>query len=102
MILTGRVVDGREALRIGLANRLAPAGRALEVALEMARAIAEMRPAGVQQTQALLSRTMDLSKEESLGLAKQVREWTGGRGSFAEAAQGALEQKRAVKAARRE
>jgi enoyl-CoA hydratase/carnithine racemase len=94
LILTGRVVDGREALRIGLANRLAPAGRALEVAREMAEAIAGMRAEGVRLTQAHLSRTMDLSKEESLGFAKQVREWMGGRGAFADAARAALAQKR--------
>lgn len=36
LILTGRAVDGREAFDIGLANRLAPSGRALETALELA------------------------------------------------------------------
>jgi enoyl-CoA hydratase/carnithine racemase len=102
LILTGRVVDGREALRIGLANRLAPAGGALEVAREMAQAIAGMRAEGVRQTQAHLSRTMDLSKEESLGLARQVREWMGGRGSFADAAKEALAQKSAAKRVRGE
>ena len=36
MILTGRGVSGEEAVRIGLANRLAPPGQALEAALELA------------------------------------------------------------------
>ena len=36
--------------------------------------IAEMSPEGVRITQAHLARTLDLSKEESLGFAKQVRE----------------------------
>ncbi len=36
LILTGRPVDAREAYDIGLANRLAPKGGALEVALELA------------------------------------------------------------------
>lgn len=39
LILTGRPVDAREAYEIGLANRLAPAGGALEAALELARQI---------------------------------------------------------------
>ena len=40
MILTGRPVGAEEALRIGLANRLVPKGRAAEAALELARTIA--------------------------------------------------------------
>lgn len=40
LILTGRAVSGREALRIGLANRLAAPGGALEAALSLARELA--------------------------------------------------------------
>jgi len=40
LILTGRAVSGAEALAIGLANRLAPPGHALEKALELARELA--------------------------------------------------------------
>ena len=40
LILTGRGVSGEEALRMGLANRLAPPGRALEAALELAEQLA--------------------------------------------------------------
>ena len=40
LILTGRGVSGEEALRMGLANRLAPAGEALNAALDLARALA--------------------------------------------------------------
>jgi len=40
LILTGRGVSGDEALRMGLANRLVPAGQALERALALAREIA--------------------------------------------------------------
>ena len=40
LILTGRAVDADEALRIGLANRVVPAGRALEAAQELAASIA--------------------------------------------------------------
>jgi enoyl-CoA hydratase len=39
MILTGRPVAAEEALQIGLANRLAPRGGALQAALELARQI---------------------------------------------------------------
>lgn len=40
LILTGRGVAGEEALRMGLVNRLADTGHALEAALELARSIA--------------------------------------------------------------
>lgn len=39
LILTGRPVDAQEAFEIGLANRLAPRGGALEAALDLARQI---------------------------------------------------------------
>jgi enoyl-CoA hydratase len=40
LILTGREVSAQEALDIGLANRLAPAGEALSAAIGLARQIA--------------------------------------------------------------
>lgn len=40
LILTGRPVDAREALAIGLANRVAPAGEALAHAMALAKEIA--------------------------------------------------------------
>jgi enoyl-CoA hydratase len=40
MILTGRPVDAAEALSFGLANRVVPAGRALEASIELAEEIA--------------------------------------------------------------
>lgn len=40
LILTGRPVDAREALEMGLANRVVPAGKALAAAVEMAQALA--------------------------------------------------------------
>lgn len=40
LILTGRAVEGPEALEIGLANRLAPPGGALDAAVALARSLA--------------------------------------------------------------
>jgi len=44
LILTGRGVRGPEALRMGLVNRLAPTGQALDVALALAQEIAAFPP----------------------------------------------------------
>jgi len=41
LILTGRPVGAEEAERIGLANRIAPKGEALAVALELAAALSK-------------------------------------------------------------
>jgi len=40
LILTGRAVDAREALALGLVTEVVPAGRSLERALELAQAVA--------------------------------------------------------------
>ena len=42
LILTGRGVDGTEAERIGLANRVVESGEALDAAIELAARIAEL------------------------------------------------------------
>jgi enoyl-CoA hydratase len=100
MILTGRVIDGLEAFRLGLANRVVPSHRLDAEATEMAAAISAMRPEGVRSTMAHLSRTMDLSKDESLGLAKQVREWLDPERNFAGVANAALAASRTLPADR--
>ena len=42
LILTGRVIDAEEALRIGLANEVVPKGKSLERALALAAFLAEL------------------------------------------------------------
>ena len=54
LILTGRGVSGEEALRMGLANRLAEPGHALETALDLARLIASF-PQGCMRSDRLSS-----------------------------------------------
>ena len=62
LILTGRGVSGEEALRMGLANRLVPPGRALPEAIALAREIAD-RPQA-----ALRSDRLSSYEQWSLGL----------------------------------
>jgi len=50
MILTGRGVSGREALEMGLANRVVPSGKALEEAIALAHEIAGKPQAALPAT----------------------------------------------------
>jgi enoyl-CoA hydratase/carnithine racemase len=49
LIFTGRRVDAKEALDIGLVNKVAPAGKLLDECLEMAAMICEAGPVAIGQ-----------------------------------------------------
>lgn len=54
LILTGRKLDAVEAERIGLVNRIAPAGKLAETAVELARTIAANGPVAVRAAKAAI------------------------------------------------
>ena len=54
LILTARKLDALEAERIGLVNRIAPAGKLRETALELARTIADNGPVAVRAAKAAI------------------------------------------------
>jgi enoyl-CoA hydratase len=54
LLLTGRTVDGEEAGRLGLANRMAESDRLLEEALEMAAMMVANSPWGVRMTKEVM------------------------------------------------
>jgi enoyl-CoA hydratase len=58
ILLSGRRVGAEEALRIGLVNRVCPAGRELEAALEMARPYLDLPRQGVAATKRALNRAV--------------------------------------------
>jgi enoyl-CoA hydratase/carnithine racemase len=68
LILTGRKLDAAEAERIGLVNRLAPAGALRETALELARTIAANGPIAVRAAKAAI----DQGTEHPLGEGLEV------------------------------
>lgn len=70
LILTGEIMDAAEAMRIGLVNRLAPAGTALEVAKGLAETIAVRGPVAVREAKKALDVAGDLPLDE--GLAKEL------------------------------
>jgi enoyl-CoA hydratase/carnithine racemase len=70
LILTGEIIDGAEAERIGLVNQVVPAGTALEVAVGLAETIASRGPVAVQEAKRVLDAGADLPLDE--GLAREL------------------------------
>jgi enoyl-CoA hydratase/carnithine racemase len=70
LILTGEIIDAAEAGRIGLVNRVVPAGAALEVTTDLAETIASRGPVAVQEAKKVLDVGVDLPLDE--GLAKEL------------------------------
>jgi enoyl-CoA hydratase len=66
LLLTGRLLDGEEAARIGLANRAVERDQVLPEAMTLARQIAEAAPLAVRGTRAALERAMDATLEDQL------------------------------------
>jgi enoyl-CoA hydratase len=65
MMLTGRLVEPEEALRIGLVNRVVTADRLLEEAGAVAGEIARNSPFGVRMTKQVLHRNVDAPSIEA-------------------------------------
>lgn len=66
LVLTSKVIDGAEAYRIGLAQRLVEPGQALAQAREIASVIASFSPDAVQGTKRIAYDNMDLSWDQGL------------------------------------
>jgi enoyl-CoA hydratase/carnithine racemase len=66
LILTGRGVSGEEAMRIGLANRLVPAGAALAEATSLAHEIASRPQAALRSDRLSSYEQWSLSLDEAL------------------------------------
>jgi enoyl-CoA hydratase len=64
LALTGEPITAERGYELGLVNRLADAGGALDAALELARAIAANGPLALDATKAIVQRQFDWSEEE--------------------------------------
>jgi enoyl-CoA hydratase len=84
LVLTGRSVLADEALRIGLANRVVPAGLAYDAAVELAHELAALPQLCLRQDRASLLEQWGLSLDEAI-----ANEWEHGLVSLTEATQGA-------------
>ena len=66
LLLTGRQIDAQEAFRIGLVDRVAPVGKALEEAMKLAREIAAKPPFAVKYILDAVHRGLDGTLKEGL------------------------------------
>ena len=73
LMLTGRIIDAREAFRIGLVHEVVPPDKLADAALEMARTIAANNAFGVWQTKTGLNAALDAP---SLRHAKEIENRT--------------------------
>jgi enoyl-CoA hydratase/carnithine racemase len=74
LLFLSKYVDGAEAYRIGLAQRLVEPGEALAKAMEMARTIASFSPDAVQATKRLAYDNHDLTWDQALDWELEVSE----------------------------
>jgi len=70
LILMGEIIGASDALEIGLVNRVARAGHALEEAMAMAETIAERGPLAVREAKHALDLAGDMPLDE--GLAREL------------------------------
>jgi len=68
LLLTGRLVDGAEAERLGILNRAVAADAVLEEALALARTIADNAPLAVRSTKRAIQRGLDLQIRDAARL----------------------------------
>ena len=68
MFLTGRELDSNEALAIGLVNRVAPQGKVMGEAMQLAETISASGPVAARYAKEAVMKGMDLSLNQGLGL----------------------------------
>jgi methylglutaconyl-CoA hydratase len=73
LLLTGAPVTAREALQLGLVNRVAPAGEVMSYARKLAARIEVHSPAAVRLTKEIIKVTTDMPYHQALEYAKDLR-----------------------------
>jgi len=72
MILTGARIDAREALSLGLVERVAPAAGVLAAARELARALAEKAPVALRYAKEAVVKGLELPLADGLRLENDL------------------------------
>jgi len=72
LLLTGEIIDAREAERIGLVNRVVPNEKLDESAMELARLLASKSPIALQMGRTSFYRMSDMSYDEAIAYLGEV------------------------------
>ncbi|BCP97459.1 enoyl-CoA hydratase [Thermus thermophilus] len=84
LLLTGRFVEAREAKALGLVNRIAPPGKALEEAKALAEEVAKNAPTSLRLTKELLLALPGMGLEDGFRLAALANAWVRETGDLKE------------------
>ena len=71
LVLTGKLIDGREAETLGLATRAVPADEVVPTALELAGIVASMPPLAVREAKAAINAAYETSLRDGLALERK-------------------------------
>ncbi|GAB5602112.1 enoyl-CoA hydratase/isomerase family protein [Thermus sp. FJN-A] len=84
LLLTGRLVGAEEARALGLVNRIAPPGKALEEAVALAEEVAGNAPTSLRLTKELLLALPGMGLEDGFRLAALANAWVRETGDLEE------------------
>ncbi len=84
LLLTGRLLGAEEAKALGLINRVAPPGKALEEAVALAEEVAKNAPTSLRLTKELLLSLPGMGLEDGLRLAALANAWVRETGDLKE------------------
>ena len=68
MILTGETIDAKEALRIGLVNKVVPKEEVMKVVMKMAKEMASKGPIALRYVKEAIYKGIDMTLEQGLRL----------------------------------
>ncbi|MGA2943245.1 MAG: enoyl-CoA hydratase/isomerase family protein [Xanthobacteraceae bacterium] len=74
LVGTGQAIDAARALALGLVNRVVAPGELMEMALQFAKAMADVEPRAMAATKNLFYRVADLPFDEALEAGREVNQ----------------------------
>ena len=74
LVGTGQAIDAARALALGLVNRVVAPGELMEMALQFAKAMADVEPQAMAATKNLFYRVADLPFDEALEAGREVNQ----------------------------
>jgi enoyl-CoA hydratase/carnithine racemase len=91
---TGAMIEAKEALSLGLVEKVVPDGQVMDAALDLARSIMQKGPLGVAAAKKALNRTRDLGIEQALELESDLWSALAGTEDMKEGAKAFLEKRK--------